>query len=141
MASEIAKESDNQMAADMAAVREASAALNRGDVAGYVRILDPAAEWVEPYGFPGGGTTCGRPAVQAHLEFHRGRWAEGSCTSEQIAVVGRRIVQVLAVRVRLKGETAWREGRVAEVYTFRGGKAVQVRIFGDVQEGMAWAAT
>ena len=32
------------------------------------------------------------------------------------------------MRVRLKHETEWREGGIADVYTFRNGKAIQMRI-------------
>jgi hypothetical protein len=43
------------------------------------------------------------------------------------------------VRVRLKHETEWREGRQADVYTFRNGKAIQMRVFADRQQALEWA--
>ncbi|MDA1043911.1 MAG: hypothetical protein O3C57_01670 [Verrucomicrobia bacterium] len=46
---------------------------------------------------------------------------------------------LIDVRVRLKHETAWREGRIADVYTFRDGKAVQFRTFGDERQALEWA--
>jgi hypothetical protein len=43
------------------------------------------------------------------------------------------------VRVRLKGETTWREGHVGDVFTFRNGKIVQFRTFFDTREALEYA--
>jgi ketosteroid isomerase-like protein len=40
------------------------------------------------------------------------------------------------VRVRLKHETEWREGRIADVFTFRNGKAIQFRTFADKRQAL-----
>lgn len=42
----------------------------------------------------------------------------------------------LSVRVRLKHETEWREGRHAAAYTFQNGKAIEMRIFDDEREAL-----
>jgi len=70
-----------------------------------------------------------------------GPWnlAEGSCEAERFSAAGDKIVVHIRVRVRLKHETDWREGRHAAVYTFRNGKAVEMRIFDDTQEALDWA--
>ena len=42
------------------------------------------------------------------------------------------------VHVRLKDETEWREGDLADVYTFRNVKAIQVRVFADRRQALEW---
>jgi len=43
------------------------------------------------------------------------------------------------VRARLKHEVEWREGRLADVYTFRNGKAIAMRSFPDRRQALEWA--
>ena len=121
------------------ALKEAYAALNRNDIPAFVEIFDPQIERIEPDDFPGGGTYHGLAAVMAHISKARGAWAEGSCEPERFLVAGDRIIAFIHVRVRLKHETEWREGRTADVYTFRKGKAVQFRTFVDEQQALEWA--
>src|SRR5438445_11947000 len=109
--------------AETNALRDAYAALNRNDIPAFVQIFDPQIERIEPADFPGGGAYHGLDVVKAHLSLHRGNWAEGSCEPQRFIVAGDRIIVFVDVRVRLKHETDWREGRIADVYTFRDGKA------------------
>ncbi len=127
------------LSAEIEALRGAYAALNRGDVAGFVRVLDAQIERVEPPGFPMSGTYRGLDAVSAHFTEARGAWAEGACEPERFTVVGGRVVVIVRVRVRLRDETAWREGRVADGFAFRDGKAVVFRTFLDEREALEWA--
>jgi ketosteroid isomerase-like protein len=128
----------SSLAAETEAVREAYAALNRNDIAGFVTIFDPQVERIEPAEFPGGGTYHGLAAVTAHVSKGRGTWAEGSCEPERFIVAGDRLIVFIHVRVRLKDETEWREGRIADVFTFRNGKAIQFRTFADEREALEW---
>src|SRR6476620_7601784 len=120
------------LAAETEALRQVFAAINRNDIPAIMEALDPQIEWTEPaeYG-PGGGTYRGHAEVEAHLSKARGTWAEGSCEPQRFIVAGDKIIVFVDVRVRLKHETQWREGRLADVYTFRGGKAIQMRSFPD----------
>jgi ketosteroid isomerase-like protein len=127
------------LAAETQAIREAYAALNRGDVPGFVSVLDPQVERVEPAGFPMSGTYRGLAAVTAHLSKARGTWAEGSCEPRRFIVAGDRLIVLVDVRVRLKHETDWREGRIADVFTFRNGKAIGFRTFGEERQALEWA--
>jgi hypothetical protein len=43
------------------------------------------------------------------------------------------------VLVRLKDQTDWIEGRTADVFTFRNGKAIEFRTFADEQQGLQYA--
>ena len=129
----------SSLAVEANALREAYAALNRNDISAFVKALDPQIEWIEAE-IPGGGTFHGLEAVMAHLSKARGSWAEGSCEPERFIVAGNRIILFVSVRVRLKHEAEWREGRIADVYTFRDGKAVQKRTFADRRQALQWAS-
>src|SRR3954471_11331651 len=105
-------------AAEIQALREAFAALNRNDIPAFVSILDPEIERVEPPGFPMSGTYRGLAAVTANCLKASETWAEGSCELIRFIVAVDRIVVLVDVHVRLKTEIAWREGRVADAFTF-----------------------
>ena len=121
------------------ALKETYAALNRNDIEATVKTFDAQIAWIEPAEYPGGGTFHGLAAVKAHLSQVRDTWAEGSCTPEKFVVAGDKVVVFIYVRVRLKREAEWREGRHAAVYTFRNGKAIEMRIFDDKRQALEWA--
>ena len=127
------------LAAETEALREAYAALNRNDIPAMVKAFDPQIEWIEPANYAGGGTYRGREKVEAHLSQARSTWAEGTCEPERLIVAGDKIVVFIHVRVRAKQKTEWVDGRHAAVYTFRDGKAIQQRIFDDIQQALEWA--
>lgn len=127
------------LAAETQALREAYAALNRNDIPAIVQAFDPQIEWIEPAEYPSGGTYQGIAEVKAHLSQARGTWAEGSCEPERFIVASDKIIVFVHVHVRLKNEKDWREGRLADVYTFRKGKAIHVRLFADRQKALDWA--
>jgi ketosteroid isomerase-like protein len=127
------------LAAETEIVKAAYAALNRNDVAGFVKDFDPQIERVEPANFPGGGTYHGLEAVKAHVALHRGNWAEGTCEPQKFIVAGDKVVVFVHVRVRLKHESEWREGDTVDVFTFRTGKATQFYTFINEQQALQWA--
>lgn len=128
--------------AEIQALREAYAALNRGDAAGFVRGFDPAVvrvELIDPATFPTGSVHRGLAAVTEHVVRGRRTWAEGGCEPERFIAAGDRVVALVHVRVRVKGETGWREGRVGDVFTFRAGRIVEFRTFADATRALEWA--
>ena len=128
-----------KLEAETEAVRQFYAALNRGDIPATVKILDPQIERVEPPGFPASGTFRGIAAVQEHFTKARATWAEGACEPQRFAVAGDKVIAFIQVRVRLKHEKEWREGRVTDVFTFRDGKATQFRTFTDEKQALEFA--
>lgn len=124
---------------EVEALRNGYAALNRGDVEGFTAAFAPDFVCIEPASFPMGGTYRGLPDATAHFASARDAWAEGVCEPVRFIVAGDKVVVLVHVHVRLKHETEWREGRLADVYTFRNGKAVEMRIFADQQDAIAWA--
>ncbi|MBK9976174.1 MAG: nuclear transport factor 2 family protein [Planctomycetes bacterium] len=131
--------SNSPLAPETQAVAQAYAALNRNDVAAFVKDFDPQVERIEPADFPGNGIYLGVEAVMAHVRHHRGNWAEGSCAPQRFIAAGDKVVALVDVNVRLQHETEWRQGRVVDVFTFRNGKVVQFRTFFDQQQGLQWA--
>ena len=127
------------MAAETEALRKAYAAFNRNDIAATVQAMDPQIEWTEPDEFPGGGTYHGHAEVQGYLSQSRAGWAEGQSEPERFVIAGDKIVVFVHVRAWPKGGTEWQETRLADVFTFRNGKAVQMRAFADRRKALEWA--
>ena len=123
----------------IAALRDAYAAFNRGDMDAAVASLDENIEWIEPKEFPGGGAYQGRESAKRYLTQSRAAWAEVTSEPEQFIPAGDRIVVLVHARVRAKGSNEWQDVRLADVYTFRDGKAIQMRAFADRDEAMRWA--
>jgi ketosteroid isomerase-like protein len=121
------------------ALRRAYAAFNRGDIAATTEALDFNIVWIEPPEFPGGGTYHGHEGVRKYLTQSRTAWAEVSSDPERIISAGDKIVVFVHARVRAKNSVAWNEVRLADVYTFRDGKAVQMRAFADRSQALEWA--
>lgn len=127
------------LAAETEALKEAYAALNRGDIPGFVAPFADDIEWVEFAEAPGSEMYKGRAVVRARAAEARANWAEGSCEPERFIVAGDKVVVLVRVHVRLKNETEWGEGRIGDVYTFRNGKVVHLRNFMDQAQALDWA--
>ena len=100
--------------------------------------LDAEIEWTEPAEFPGGGTYHGREAAKHYLTQSRAAWAEVSSEPERFITAGNRIVVFVHARVRAKGSNEWQDVRLADVYTFHDGKAIQMRAFAARREALRW---
>ncbi len=127
------------MATETEVLREVYAAINRNDIPATLQFFDPQIERIEPEGFPSAGTYRGHAEVGAHLSAGRDSWAEGTCEPERFVVVGNKVVVFLHVRVRLKNNPEWIEGRFADGFTFRQGKVIQMRTFAEGQQALDWA--
>lgn len=114
-------------------------AVNRNDFDSITRDFDPQIVRVEPEGFPTAGTYRGISAVQEHVRYGRGTWAEGTCSAEKFLSNGAKVVVYLHAHVRVKGATDWIDGRFADGFVFRDGKIVEYRSFGERAEALEWA--
>ena len=74
-----------------------------------------------------------------HTCRNRARWAEGRSEPERFIVAGDKIIVFVHVRTRPKDSSEWQETRLADVFTFRKGKAIQMRAFADRQQALEWA--
>ncbi|MGA8437772.1 MAG: nuclear transport factor 2 family protein [Candidatus Sulfotelmatobacter sp.] len=122
----------------IATLRDAYSAFNRGNIDAAVEGLDAQIEWIEPAEFPGGGVYHGREGVKQYLTQSRGAWAEGSSEPERFIIAGNRIVVLVHARVRAKGSNEWQDVKLADVYTVRGGKIVEMRAFADRHDALHW---
>lgn len=119
-------------------VKDIYAAINRNDIPGALKYFAPDGAHIEFEGTPMGGTYRGME-LKPHFEKARGTWAEGSCQPEELVVAGDKILVTAYVRVRLKDQKDWLEGHVADVFTFRDGKVIEMRTFGEPQAARKWA--
>jgi uncharacterized protein len=127
------------MEAEIEAVRQAYAALNGGDIDGFVKDFDPQIERVEFEGSPMAGAFHGIEAVREHVKAGRSTWAEGACEPERFVTSGDKVVVTCHVRVRLKDQTDWLEGRTGDVFTFRNGKVIEFRTFAEEKDALEYA--
>jgi uncharacterized protein len=123
----------------ISALRDAYADFNRGDIDGALKPFDPDIEWSEPESFPGGGTYHGLAGVKSYLTQSRAGLAEGTSEPEEFFTVGSRIVVFVHAHVRPKDSSEWQDVKLADVYTIRDGRAVQMRAFADRQQALNWA--
>jgi ketosteroid isomerase-like protein/GNAT superfamily N-acetyltransferase len=127
-----------QQEAAIALLRRAYAAFNRGEIDATVEGLDPDIEWVEPPEFPGGGTYHGHAGVKAYLTQSREAWAELRSEPERFIPAGDRIVVFVHARVRAQDDPTWLDVRLADVYTFQGGKVVSMHAFAVRRQAIEW---
>lgn len=120
-------------------LRDAYAALNRGDIDGFMKIFDPEILRVEFEGSPRAGIFQGFDEVREHVIRGRSTWAEGGCEPQRYIVAGDKVIVAVHVSVRLKGEADWLEGDVADGFLFRDGKVIEFRTFADESEALRWA--
>lgn len=126
------------LAAEIEALKEAYAAYNRNDIPAMVSTFDPQIEWIDPEDYPGGGTHRGYAAVTNILSQGRAGW-DGGCEPERFVVSGDKVVVFVHLHVRPKDSAEWIDARLADVYTFHHGKAIQRRHFPDRQQALEWA--
>ena len=129
-----------EKAQEITDLKAAYAAFNRGDIDAAVKPLDPNVEWSEPAEFPGGGTYQGVDGAKRYLAQSLAGADEVHSEPEQFIVRGDKIVVFVYARVKPKGKKAFQEIRLADVYTFRDGRAVAMRAFADRQAAVEWAS-
>ena len=93
---------------------------------------------IEPTGFPSAGTYRGHAELAAHVVKGRETWAEGACEPESFQVAGEKVIAFLHVKVRLKNHQDWIDARIADVFTFRDQKVIEMRTFEKSEEALKW---
>lgn len=111
-------------------------AFSRGDILGAVDTIDPDPDilWSEPPDFYAGGTYRGREGVIKYLTLSYESSDKVQSLPEEIIEVGDKIFVLVHFQAWPKGGGAMREGHIADVYTVRAGKIVQMQAYSDPAE-------
>lgn len=111
-------------------------AFSRGDIQGAVDAVDMALDiiWTEPDEFYAGGTYRGRQGVAEYLTLSYNSSDKVQSLPEEILEVGDKIFVLVHFHAWPKGGGQPREGRIADVYTVRDGKIVQMQAYSDPEE-------
>lgn len=119
-------------------LKELYSALNRNDIPAAVKSFDPEIVRIEFEGSPMEGKFHGFDEVKRHFSQGRGTWAEGSCEPERFSTFEDKVIVFVYVRVKLKKNMEWVEGRPADVFTFKHGKITEMRTFANSEEALEW---
>lgn len=116
---------------DVQILRDAYEALNRGEIARALSVLDPDAEWSEHSDLPEAATYRGRDSIRAFLEGYLESWEDFHQETEDVIDAGERVAVLLHLAARGKGSGIEVEARYAHVWTMREGKGVRVDAYAD----------
>ncbi|GCE06099.1 nuclear transport factor 2 family protein [Dictyobacter aurantiacus] len=117
-------------------LRRAYEAFSRGDIQYAVNLidLDPDVIWSEPESFYAGGTYRGPQGVARYLTLSYESSAKVQSLPEEILEVGDKIVVFVHFQAWPKGGGPMKEGHIADVYTVRDSKVVQMQAYNDPEE-------
>lgn len=117
-------------------LRRGYEAFSRGDIQGAVDALDPDPDilWSEPDDFYAGGTYRGRQGVAEYLTLSYEASEKVSSLPEEIQEVGDKIFVLVHFQAWPKGGGQMREGHIADIYTVRDGRFVQMQAYSDPEE-------
>ncbi|HSD22964.1 MAG TPA: nuclear transport factor 2 family protein [Solirubrobacterales bacterium] len=122
---------------NVATVRAIWEAVNSGDIDEAFEYApdDFVADWSGSEA-PESGVYRGRDAVKARFERTLEVWSEMEYFETEIIDAGDQVVRVGGVRARGRGSGAEVMAQGAQVWTFRDGKPVSVRLFQSKEEAL-----
>lgn len=119
-------------------IKEIYAAINRDDFPSVIHFFASEVVRIEPAGYATAGEHRGHENLIKHMAEGRSTWAEGSCEPEKFLAVDNKVIAFLHVHVRLKDKTDWIDGHMADVFTFKNGKVIEMRTFWENHEALEW---
>ena len=114
-------------------LKAAYEALNRGDVAAALGVLEADAEWAEHSELPEADTYRGLGAIRTFLDGYLESWEEFRQETEEMMDGADKVAVFLHLIARGKGSGIEVEARYAHVWTMRDGRGVRVDAYGDRQ--------
>jgi ketosteroid isomerase-like protein len=116
---------------DVAVLRRAYQALNRGDTAEALSVLDPGAEWHEHSTLPEAGRYKGRDAIERFLHGFMESWDRFHQDLERVEGAGDKVFLFLRVQAVGKGSGVEVAASYAHVWTMRDGRGTRVDAYED----------
>ena len=104
---------------------------NRGDVDGFIELLDPDVEIHDPPEAPDAQIWHGHEGYRRAVEQFMAAWEDASVEPKEIVDAGDRVLVRVHYRVRGKDQGIEIELDVFHVVTIREGKAILIEIYGD----------
>ena len=117
-------------------VRSFYEAFNRRDWDVAFRDQHPDVELTTPPGGPRSGTYRGRLECQRYLQEWLTPFEASTVEPEELFERGDQVAVVLKVQARPKGSSAEIEIRIGQLWAFRDGKALSVRIFPELEKAL-----
>lgn len=119
-------------------VRQVSAAFNSGDIERILALIDPDFETqVPPQLSAEPDTYRGHDGIRRYFDSFRDAMDEICFHEEELVEVGEHVVVAMRVTARGRMTGIAVEQRLAQVWTLRDGKAIQVRNYGSLPEALA----
>jgi ketosteroid isomerase-like protein len=121
-------------------VREVSAAFNSGDIERIIAMMDPAFEAAVPAQFSAEPDTYrGHEGIRRYFESFQDAMEDIRFEELELRVVEPYVVVDVRVTARGRATGIPVEQRIAQVWTVRDGKALQVRNFASFADALAAA--
>ena len=133
------RESDAGDPANVAFIREFTAAFNRRDVDYMISQLDPEVELHEWPAAPGAGTYRGHAGVRKAFDSWFEVWAWMQVEIVDVVEAGDRVLVTLRQRAKGKGSEVEVEIESFNVYTVRDGKLTRLELYTEREPALAAA--
>jgi ketosteroid isomerase-like protein len=111
------------------------------DPEAFYAVIDPAVEWDTTRQVPDGDVSRGVAGVHRFFRRWEGPLARYEYVLEEVVDMGDQVFTVLCERASGRGSGAPVERRIAQIWTFRGGRVVRYRGFQDKTEALRAAAS
>ena len=126
----------------MEIVRRGIEALNRGDLDSFCQGLGPEIKWEEmPSLGPDAAAYTGVTSVRGALESWLGMWTDYEAVAHRCVDAGDNVVILFTERGRGRESGVAVEREMGIVHTFRSGKVIHSRLFGNWNEALKAAGS
>ena len=122
--------------AEIERLRSAYEAVNSGDWDAAFRHAHPDFEWKTDDRVPNAGTYRGPAEISRFFKDQREPFDEVLAVPEDFFEQGNRVVVFVRMRSTPKGSTRFSESHIANLWTFRDGKAVRCESFAEREQAL-----
>lgn len=126
-------------AANVRVIKELLRRFNSGDYVGAFELIDPATEWHDPAGIPGGGVHIGHDGVRRWFARWLDAWEEFTAEPQKIIDAGDQVIVVERMTGTGRQSGLEVDQLVVASYTVRDGKVVKRLDYPSEEEALAAA--